>query len=500
MYMLITASSDAYITNKIVDGSRCTTSNVGRAGTLDLFKLYDETTSGSSPAIELSRLLIKFDLSRLSSLTSSLVNTNDSSFKAKMRLKSVATGLPVPHDFTVSVFPLAKSFSEGYGRDVSSYTDVGACNFLSSSVNSLWSVSGAEAYGKVGDPSVDYYASGNLGAGIVSLESTQYFENGNEDLLVDVTSIVSATLAGTIENNGFRLSFSGSEETDDITRFVKRFASRHVIERSLVPRLEISCDDSIRDSHENFYFDASGSLFLRNYVGSTLSNVLSRSVEIAGSNCMLLTISTGSWTTTVTASQASIGSSYSPGLYFADVYISAQDSSYVSGTITLSQHISASGSIIFDETWKSIDGTVTYLSSHLTCSIPSRRAFVESSRELIVRATNPSTSYSGSKVQKIRVFAYDPDYEPSATRVAKPVKSVIPSDIRYRVREDGSDEVYVPFDNGTKLSSDSAGLFFNMLTDGLPTGKLLTVDYLVNDLGYEKIVNDTGFRFKIEER
>jgi hypothetical protein len=474
-------------------------SNVGRAGTLDLFKLYDETVYGSSPAIELSRILIKFDLDSVKALTSSLLNPNDQSFRAKIRMKSVSSGLPVPYDFTISSFPLARSFSEGYGRDVSAYSDVGASNFMSASIDNAWFLSGADAHGSIVDSNIDYYSSGNLGSGLVSLESKQYFKDGNEDLFIDVTNVISSTLAGTIDNNGFRLSFSGSQETDDITRFVKRFASRHVIDHSLRPTLEISYNDSINDSHENFYFDSTGSLFLRNYVGSSLSNVMSRSFEVTGNNCMLLTISTGSWSTTVSASQVSIGTSRSAGLYSSDIYVSAQDNSIVSGSITLAQHISSSGSIVFNETWKSIDGSVVYLSSYLTCSLPTRSAFINSSRDLIVKATNPLSSYTHGKTYKVRVFAYDPDYEPSAARVQKSMKSIIPSSVKYRLRADGTDEVYVPFDSGTKLSSDSAGLFFNMRVDGLPAGKLFVVDYLVNDRDSERVITDQGFKFRVEE-
>ena len=66
MYIIATASADTYITNKIVDGSRTEDANVGRAGTLDLFKLYNETISGSTGYhTELSRILVKFDLGRL---------------------------------------------------------------------------------------------------------------------------------------------------------------------------------------------------------------------------------------------------------------------------------------------------------------------------------------------------------------------------------------------------------------------------------------------------
>ena len=46
MYLILTASSDTYITNKIIDNDyRAIDANVGRAGTIDIFKLYDESLS-----------------------------------------------------------------------------------------------------------------------------------------------------------------------------------------------------------------------------------------------------------------------------------------------------------------------------------------------------------------------------------------------------------------------------------------------------------------------
>ena len=60
MIIICTASSDTYITDKIINGNfRATDANVGQAATLDLFKLYDESTlNGSSSQTELSRALV----------------------------------------------------------------------------------------------------------------------------------------------------------------------------------------------------------------------------------------------------------------------------------------------------------------------------------------------------------------------------------------------------------------------------------------------------------
>ena len=73
MYRILSASKDCYITNKIINNSfRATDANVGQAGTLDLFKLYDESRiSGETDPIELSRLLVNFDLDPLRALTGS---------------------------------------------------------------------------------------------------------------------------------------------------------------------------------------------------------------------------------------------------------------------------------------------------------------------------------------------------------------------------------------------------------------------------------------------
>ncbi len=71
MYRIISASKDTYITNRIINSKfRATDANVGNAGTLDLFKLYNESNlSRVDYPIENSRLLIKFDLSEVKKCT-----------------------------------------------------------------------------------------------------------------------------------------------------------------------------------------------------------------------------------------------------------------------------------------------------------------------------------------------------------------------------------------------------------------------------------------------
>jgi hypothetical protein len=58
LIVIATASADTYITNKLIDALPAVSGNVGRAGTIDLFKLYDESTYVTG-TIELSRALTR---------------------------------------------------------------------------------------------------------------------------------------------------------------------------------------------------------------------------------------------------------------------------------------------------------------------------------------------------------------------------------------------------------------------------------------------------------
>jgi hypothetical protein len=215
---------------------------------------------------------------------------------------------------------------------------------------------------------------------------------------------------------------------------------------------------------------------------------------------MKLVLSTGSYTKIISASQQTVGQNFITGSYFAPFYISAQDQTIVSGSIKLSDHISSSGSIVFLETWSSLDSSVIFLSNHLTCSIPNRSTLNAVPRQLIVKSTNLKSKYDVNTAYKVRVFAYDPNYEPAATRIPKSSKSAIPE--TYFSIKDIDGNVYIPFERnngGTRLSVDEYGMFFDLFTDGLPRGRLLTIQYLVIDLESEYIVDDKNAKFIVEK-
>ena len=189
-------------------------------------------------------------------------------------------------------------------------------------------------------PQLDFISSGTLsqkpddgGLAVLDFGSSQYFKDGNEDLMLDVTRVVSGTLDGRIPDLGFRISFSGSEETDDQTRFVKRFGSRNSSNPFKVPQLHLSWCDSIVDHREDFIFDVSGSLFLNNFHRGVPANILSGAgaIPISGPNCLLLRLEKENYVKYITASQHVEGTQElgSSGLYSASFAISLSDPTYV---------------------------------------------------------------------------------------------------------------------------------------------------------------------------
>lgn len=314
MFKVLRPDADAYLTNRVVNGTPQLSANTGAAGSLDLFKLYGYTTiasssyssgsiSGSSwipsgavtaytlPNVELSRLLIHFDLTPLRELVAAGdIDPTNATFHCKLHLFDVYGGQPTPSNFTVDVFPLSASFTEGLGRDVVYYSDSDVCNWLTSSYASgSWFASGCGMSGSA-QQLCDYVTGSSLIAGGTSLEATQFFPKGTEDLCVDVTTIVSATLAGLLPDAGFRISYDASLENDVHTYFVKRFGSRTAYNTAKHPRLEVTFDDSIQDDTGDFYLDSPSYLFFYNYVRSSLANLASGSLRtpVTGSNCLKL--------------------------------------------------------------------------------------------------------------------------------------------------------------------------------------------------------------------
>lgn len=514
MIIVCTASADTYITNKIIDGTfRATDANVGQAATLDLFKLYGESTlNGTSSLTELSRALLKFDLSPITSLTGTILDLNSSAFKATLELKDIMTGHAVPRNFTLSVFPLSQSFDEGEGLDSGKFSDIHVANFVTASYtsqNNVWFSAGANAGGLLSSADIDYISSGNLsdGLGLVSFEKKQTFEQGTEDLSIDVTSILSATIAAQVPDYGFRLSFTGSQETDTKTRFVKRFASRHVANPLLRPRLVVRFDDSIQDNHQNFYFDVSGSLFLNSYVRSGRSNLVSGSAltAVAGANCVVLELKKGDFSFSVTGSQHTAGTDAAglTGVYSASFALPSNDSSLYDKRNSIAKLLREKGEIEFTTYWKSLDYTVAYHTGSVVVKSPVRASGQFTTRSPQIIVTDAKTQYSKNDTVTFRLFGRDLDNELNLP-VKKPYRlpSVIYDQVYYQVVDRVTEKVVLAYDNvnnSTRVSTDAEGMFFDFKMQALIPGRSYAFDFYVVERGTSHLVKNRDAVFTVKD-
>lgn len=492
MIKILSASADAYITDKIIAGSRKTDANTGLAGTLDLYKIYGMNKSGSVSLTELTRLLIKFDLEPLKTLyNAGKLDPSMSSFNAHVKLFDVYGGQPTPKNFKVVIHPLSKSFSEGQGRDIARYDDIDVCNFLSASVNDIWVLSGAASGGGVGS-NVDYLTT----MGSTTLESNQIFSTGVEDAWLDVTTVLSATLCGQIADNGFRVALTGTLENDNYTYFVKRFASRQAYDKEKHPQLIVKWDDSVLDDTQLLEVDASCNLFLYNKIRGNLTTISG----VSGSNCIVLRltapISGGYFNTSFTGSQHQFGVNYVTGTYVVNnVLLPSSDAN-------VQKWLNETGSVKLTPIWETTTATALHTGSALTFYPPDRSNVAEDVSNNYVSVTNVPAELQKTQVIRCRVNVANRN-NPRIFLTKTPIKlpGIVIRDAHYSVRDIESNKTIIDFDtnsNSTRLSSDADGMFFDLDGNNLLAGHTYVIDVLFTNSSERKIFSSVSPNFRVK--
>lgn len=527
MYRILSCSKDAYITSKYIAGSRSFNANTGQAGTIDLYKLYGETKilSGSTvidDEIELTRGLLKFDLSPIVALTSSILNVGDSSFKAYLHMKDVYGGQTTPSNFTLEVIPVSKSWDEGRGRDVISFRDKDAVNWLTASINngtSLWNEAGANAKGLLGSNNIDLITSGNLGIGVQSTTASFAFARGDEDLFVEVTSLVSGTVVGLIPDHGWRISFSNLEETDNQTRFVKRFGSRQA-NPDLQPRLVVKYNDVLQDDNSKALFGSvPNNIFLYNSPNGIFQNFVLAGNEVSGSNCLLLELVgskwvsywTSSYSTTHSASinhltrslstftQQFSGSSVLIGYVPLTGYYSASVVLDPTANSELNAFLSGSTDFSFTPYWKSSDASYVFATGSVI-QFSRKTSTISSlpSQNVVVSMFNLQNTYTRDQVARLRVFVQDYSDFLVPSKFSRDPKPSVKKNMFWRMVDGITKQVIIPFDDvATKTSYDGDGNYFDFWMSDLVSGQVYEFEFKISENGKDTLIQNNGFIFKV---
>ena len=502
MYRIIRSNKDAYITNKVIKGKRKYFSNTGASATLDLFKLYGASFDGNrNPNIELSRLLIHFDLSTLREMyASGSIDISDPSFTCKLHIRDVYGGQPTPSNFEIILHPLSSSFIEGQGKDVSYYSDYDTCNWMSSSLSNAWFEPGCAKPCNAALGGGDYITSS---LSLPSTAVTQNFPEGSENACLNITKLISGTLTGELPDNGWRLSLTTALEENNQTYFVKRFASHNSFDDGKHPTLTVGYDDSISEDSQSLMLDSSGKINLYNYDNGTLTHILSGSslTALTGVNCITLKLSMqipgGTYDLFFSGSQYSHGNrgkNYVRGIYTSTVAIPY-------ATAVIKSKVDDDGYVEFSSSWISNDKSVIFASGEKVTIRQPDRTGSRRIMNFVVNTTNVRGSYPIGVLSIVRLNIFDCNNPIiKLVRVPTIMQGLVVKGVYWRLRDSITGEIVIPFDevgNSTKLSSDIEGMFFNFDTTGLIFGRTYVFDVLISQNNTRTLYQDISPIFSI---
>jgi len=229
---------------------------------------YVTITSNSSDSFarkETSAILLDFDIAGFKSEFMNGVNFGSSAFNnliAEVILHDVSTGQTKPRNYTLSAFNLTKDFEEGIGKDTIHFSDLDeVANFTrlnSNTTNNSFKIPGHVSF--IDDTAILDKIDG------AQTTPTCLIEKGDEDAIFDITDYFKGQVENTPNNKGILITFDSININNEKTYFVKRFGSRHLLNKNLVPILKISIPDydftipkrsqfskRFLDSEETFY-------------------------------------------------------------------------------------------------------------------------------------------------------------------------------------------------------------------------------------------------------
>ncbi len=493
------ATKDNTITNGfgLNISTRKTGSNMGASDILEVYSVYGQQTTSSA---ELSRVLVEFPISSITADRTAGEIPASGSVSFFLRMFNARHSEQLPRDLTVNVMAVSRSWQEGTGLDMEGYSDeshslIAGSNWMSASQSSAWL--------KVGG---DYHSSSYV-AGATMPNYTYTFKDGDEDLLVDVTSAVEEWAANRHTNYGFGIFLTASQEAyvsnssgldkDPILHnpsgaqksfYTKRFFSRTSEFFFKAPALEARWDSTVKDDRGYFFasssmapsLDNKNNLYLYNYIRGRLVDIpLTETVTVnlyASSNG----IPNGS-----SLAQATAGK-HTTGIYSASISLDTTSS-------------------IVHDIWSGSVGGV-YKTGSITVSSFNDSSVLLSDdyAQFTTKIVNLKSKYSSKETGRFRVFARPRNFSPTIYTVASTdiQKTIIPS-ASFEVRRSIDNEVVIQNSTGsatqhTHLSYDNSGSYFDLDMSLLEPGYMYAVKlFFYSSQGWRE--QEEEFNFRVEK-
>jgi len=232
---------------------------MGLSDVLETFSIYGQASSGST---ELERILIKFPVSDI--ITDRAAGTIPAEGKVNFYLKmyNARSNQTLPRQLNLVVLPVSEPWQEGVGLDMEEYRDVTengvGSNWINASASNPWTRPGGDY---LTFPAPNY---------------SQLFPVGNENLQIDITTLVEQWVDGTLDNYGVGVHLTGTQEAYfsnsaglDVgsqlfnpsgsrdTYYTKKFFGRGTEFFFKRPVIEAVWNSAVKDDRGSFYLSSS---------------------------------------------------------------------------------------------------------------------------------------------------------------------------------------------------------------------------------------------------
>ena len=410
------ATKDNTITNAFRESLATSGSqaNMGASDILEVFSIYGQVLDDAGVySREEARILIEFDISEIQDdITAGRLDAGASFY---LRLFNAEHGRTLPMGFQLEVDTITAAWEEGTGLDMENYDD------LTYGKGSSWEEKGAGV------------AWSTEGGDFTGAPVTAEFDEGYEDLLINITAFVNAWLAAPATNYGLIVKLPSTATAQTRSYYTKMFYARGTSNFFKKPVIEARSNSQKTDHRKSFLSDVSNNIYLYNEVRGQLTNLndpvtVKFYEELGGTEITS--------TTTVTNPET--------GVYKAET------------TLT------TSASTIYD-VWSSdgtevVTGSITVLSQAPT-GIPDVN-------DLVVSVLNNQDVHYSGQTSRFYFYIREKDWSPNIFTVASTrPDSKVYDNLKFKICKVVTDETifgYDMTDNSTTLSYDSNGNFFDL--------------------------------------
>jgi hypothetical protein len=459
------ADADNTITNAFQENlaTRGTGSNMGQADILETFSIFAQKSSTSS---ELSRILLRFPvLEQIKVDRDNAIIPISGSVSFYLKMFNSKHPHTLPRNYKLNVLAVSSSWEEGNGLDMEEYSDLTydgiGSNWINAASGSTWTTEGG-----------DYHTSPVFSAS---------FAQGDEDLEVNVTSLVEEWIAEDKSNYGFGIHLSSSYEASSssnptgarISYYTKKFYARSSENYFDRPVLEARWDSARRDNRANFYFSSSlapaednlNTLFLYNYIRGQLKDVAGSSTAIPVLNLYYSSGSVPEGSALNFRNSANTAVSYlsasrvSTGVYKASFSVTG-------GAVTTTYPY-------LIDVW-TMSGSQLHTGSVI---VPKTHSFsnYNPNTKYVIKVKNLKPKYTIGQTERFRLYIREKNWSPNVYTVAKTTpENLMIESASYQITRAADKKIVIPYGTGssaeTMLSYDSDGNYFDLDMDLLEKG------------------------------